>query len=44
MQNQISPRSLTVEWSPRIEAVIPIDREAEKSLIELVRVVDVEDA
>jgi hypothetical protein len=44
MQEQIAARNLAIEWSTRIEAVVAIDREAEKSLIEFVRLGDVEDA
>jgi hypothetical protein len=36
MQDQIAARDLTIEWSTWIEAVIPIDREAKKSLMEFV--------
>jgi hypothetical protein len=44
MQDQVAPLNLAVEWSTLIKAVIPIYREAEKPLIELLRLGDIEDA
>src|ERR1700719_4179528 len=44
MQNQVAPRHLPVERRIVVEAVIPINLEAEKALIELVGLGDVEDA
>src|SRR5262249_33865066 len=44
VQDQAAARDLPVERSVVIEAMLPIEREAEKSEIELVRLGDVEDA
>src|SRR5215470_7931331 len=44
MQDQIAARNLAIKWSARIEAVVPIDREAKKPPIEFVCLGDVEDA
>ena len=40
MQDQIAARNLTVKRGARAEAVIPIGREAEKPLVELIRLLD----
>jgi hypothetical protein len=44
MQDEITPRYLPIEWKIWLIAVIPIDGESEKALIELICLRDVEDA
>jgi hypothetical protein len=44
VQDQVAARHLAVERRVIVEAVIPIDLEAEKALIELVGLGEVEDA
>jgi len=35
MQDESTPRDLSIQWSVGIESMIPVDREAEKSFIKL---------
>jgi hypothetical protein len=44
MQDEIAPRYLPIEWSIWVKAVVPIDGESEKVLIEFIRLSDVKDA
>ncbi len=44
VENQVAARHLPVERRVVVEAMIPIDLEAEKALLELVRLGDIEDA
>jgi hypothetical protein len=44
VQDEVAARDLAVERCAGIEAVVPIDREAQKPLVKLVGLRDVEDA